>query len=87
MKFDPNIFWNLTLVEANLIVEGDKKRLEQEFMIQTYAVLNGVGLTFGGKGFKFINPFDLKDKEDNKPQRSREDLLNELEEIKQSFKK
>lgn len=87
MKFNPDIFWGLTLVEANLIVEGDKERLELDFMVQTYAVLNALGLTLGGKGFKFINPFDLKDKDDNKPQRSREDLLSELEQLKQSFKK
>lgn len=87
MKFNPDIFWSLTLVEANLIVEGDKERLELDFMVQTYAVLNAVGLTFGGKGFKFINPFDLKDENNNKPQRTREDLLSELEELKQSFKR
>jgi hypothetical protein len=88
MKFNPDIFWNLTLVEANLIVEGDKERLELDFMVQTYAVLNALGLTLGGKGYKFVNPFELKDENNNdKPQRTREDLLSELEELKQSFKR
>ena len=57
MKFSPTEFWNLTLKEAELIVKGDRKRQENEFMLNVYASMNGIGLTMGGKKFKFQNPF------------------------------
>ena len=87
MKFNPNVFWNLTLYEAELVVKGDRERQEQDFMVQTYAVMNGIGLTFGGKGFKFINPFNNKQENSEKPQRTRDDLLKELQEVKARFNK
>lgn len=84
MKFSPNEFWNLTLKEAELIVQGDKERREDEFMIRVHAHTNAIGLTMGGKGFKFQNPFESK-QEQGKPKKSREELLAELERAKKRF--
>ena len=84
MKFSPTEFWNLTLKEAELIVKGDRKRQENEFMLNVYANMNGIGLTMGGKKFKFQNPFK-SEKVDEKPKRTREELLAELEDVKRMF--
>ena len=84
MRFAPSEFWDLTLVEAQLIVIGDKERQEQEFFIQTYAMINAVGSAFGGKKFEFINPF--RENKKTKPQKTREELLRELEEVKDRFR-
>ena len=88
MKFTPNDFWNLTLVEAELILKGDKERQEMEFMIQVYSVMNGIGSVLGGKDFNFINPFNkAKDKKELPKKKSREELLQDLEDIKKTFDK
>ena len=84
MKFSPTEFWNLTLKEAELIVKGDRKRQENEFMLNVYANMNGIGLTMGGKKFKFQNPFK-GEKMDDKPKRTREELLAELDDVKRMF--
>ena len=84
LKFAPYVFWDLTLVEAQLIIVGDKERKEQEFFIQTYAMMNAIGSCFGGKKFEFMNPF--KEDKKNKPQKkTREELLEELNEVKNKF--
>lgn len=86
LKFTPNDFWNLTLVEAELILKGDKERQEMKFMMQVYSVMNGIGSVLGGKGFKFINPFNkAKDKENLPKKKTREELLQDLEDIKKAF--
>ena len=84
MKFSPTEFWNLTLKEAELIVKGDRARQENEFMLNVYANMNGIGLTMGGKKFKFQNPFK-SEKVDEKPKRTREELLAELDDVKKMF--
>lgn len=86
MKFNPSVFWELTLVEANLIVKGDKDRQENEFKLNMYANVNAIGMTLSGKGFKPIDPF--KSEEKKKPKsKTREDLLAELEMVKRRFNK
>ena len=58
-----------------------------EFMIQVYSVMNGIGM-LGGKKFEFINPFNkAKDKKELPKKKSREELLQELEDIKKTFDK
>ena len=53
-------------------------------MLNVYASMNGIGLTMGGKKFKFQNPFK-SEKVDEKPKRTREELLAELEDVKRMF--
>lgn len=87
MKFNPITFYDLLLVEASLIIQGNRKAKEEEFHLMETAVLNAVGMGFGGKGFKPINPFgDNKKGKSKKKTRSRDDLLAELESIKKGFK-
>ena len=84
MKFRPCDFWNLTPAEAELVVKGDKERQEQDFITNTYSMINAIGMSFN-KNFKFIDPFK-EQKNEEKPKKSREDLLKELEDIKKNFK-
>ena len=59
-----------------------------KFMMQVYSVMNGIGSVLGGKGFKFINPFNkAKDKENLPKKKTREELLQDLEDIKKAFDK
>ena len=84
LGFAPEIFYNLTLRECQLIVEGDKKHQEQFLFNMSYAVINGIGSTFGDKKFKFINPFgDEKKKKTNKP--DKEKLLKDMRDLKKMF--
>lgn len=87
LGFAPEIFYNLTLRECQLIVEGDKKHQEQFLFNMSYAVINGIGSTFGDKKFKFINPFgdEKKKKKTNKP--DKEKLLKDMRDLKKMFNK
>ena len=59
-----------------------------EFMIQVYSVMNGIGSALGGKKFEFINPFNkAEDKKELPNKKSREELLQDLEDIKKTFDK
>ena len=53
----------------------------------SYAVINGIGCTFGDKKFKFINPYEKINKQVEKKKPTREQLLNRLDALKKSFKK
>lgn len=53
----------------------------------SYAVINGIGCTFGDKKFKFINPYEKDRKESDKKKVTREQLLKDYEKLKNSFKK
>jgi hypothetical protein len=77
----------LTLKECELINKGNKEHQEQELINMSYAVINGIGCTFGDKKFKFINPYEKDRKETQKKQVTREQLLRDYEKLKQSFKK
>lgn len=87
LGFAPEIFYGLTLRECQLIVEGDRKHQEQFLYNMSYAVINGIGTTFGDKKFKFINPFGDEKKKANKPKQTREKLLNDMEDLKRMFNK
>lgn len=53
----------------------------------SYAVINGIGCTFGDKKFKFINPYEKDRKEVQKKQVTREQLIRDYEKLKESFKR
>lgn len=74
----------MTLKEAELIIKGDKERQEKEFMLGVYAHMNAIGMTMGGKKYKFQNPFE-SERGQGKPKKSREELLAELERAKKLF--
>ena len=84
LGFAPEIFYNLTLRECQLIVEGDRKHQEQFLFNMSYAVINGIGTTFGDKKFRFINPFENEKKKSTKKPK-KEQLLNDMEDLKKMF--
>lgn len=84
LGFAPEIFYNLTLRECQLIVEGDRKHQEQFLFNMSYAVINGIGTTFGDKKFRFINPFESEKKKSTKKPK-KEQLLNDMEDLKKMF--
>ena len=53
----------------------------------SYAVINGIGCTFGDKKFKFINPFKVeRDKAKKKASMpTREQMLKDIEDVKKMF--
>ena len=55
-------------------------------MINVYAHMNAIGMTMGGKKYKFQNPFE-NERGQGKPKKSREELLAELERAKKLFNK
>lgn len=87
MKFNPKDFWELTLVEADLIIKGDYERRENDFKLNMYANVNAIGMTLNGKKFKLIDPFEKKETEGGPKKKTREDLLAELESVKRRFNK
>ena len=58
LGFAPETFYNLLLKECVLIIDGDRDRQEQELINMSYAVINGIGCTFGDKKFKLITPYE-----------------------------
>lgn len=84
LGFAPEIFYSLTLKECQLIVEGDRKYQEQFLFNMSYAVINGIGTTFGDKKFKFINPFENEKKKSAKKP-DKDQLLNDMEDLRRMF--
>lgn len=89
LGFAPETFYNMTLKECDLIFKGDKEYKEQYLVNMSYAVINGIGTTFGDKKFKFINPYDDERKETKKKVKqkntTREQLLDDINDIKKQF--
>ena len=55
----------------------------------SYAVINGIGSTWGDKKFKFINPYEDSRKESNKEnaKQTKEQVLNDMEDLKKMFRR
>lgn len=73
MKFSPSEFWNMTLHEAFLVIEGDRDRQENDFFLFYFAHTNALGACLS-KNHKFTNPFEKKGK---KPKESSAEELKE----------
>lgn len=54
----PNCFYTSEIREVLLAIEGYKKGREDEFVANQTAVINAIGVFFGGKQFKPTNPFE-----------------------------
>lgn len=73
-----------------MIIKGRKEQEEQDFALMQIACTNAIGTCFGGKKFKSINPFKEEEKEKKKStanKKTREQLLQELQQIKDKFRK
>lgn len=81
MRFAPSEFWEMTIKEANLVIEGDKLRQENDFMINYYAQMNAIGCCLS-KDYKFTNPFKKEEKEKQvKPKKTADELKAELKDM------
>lgn len=91
LGFAPETFYNLLLKECVLIIDGDRDRQEQELINMSYAVINGIGCTFGDKKFKLINPYEKENKKagsgENKARVTRDQMLKDMEDIRKMFNK
>ena len=87
LGFTPETFYNMTLKETQLVIDGDRRHQEQYLYNMSYAVINGIGARFDKK-FKFINPFDdNKKSKKNKAHKesNRDQLLRDMNDIKKQF--
>lgn len=80
MKFSPTEFWNMTLHEAYLVIDGDEKRQENDFFSYYYASLNAIGGCFNKK-HEFINPYDKKKKKNKSKKKTADELKTELDDL------
>ena len=80
MKFSPTEFWNMTLHEAYLVIDGDEKRQENDFFSYYYASLNAIGGCLNKK-HEFINPYDKKKKKNKSKKKTAEELKTELDDL------
>lgn len=91
LGFAPETFYNLLLKECVLIIDGDRDRQEQELINMSYAVINGIGCTFGDKKFKLINPYEKENKKagsgENKARVTRDQMLKDMEDVRKMFNK
>ena len=89
LGFAPETFYNLLLKECVLIIDGDRDRQEQELINMSYAVINGIGCTFGDKKFKLINPYEKENKKagsgENKARVTRDQMLKDMEDVRKMF--
>lgn len=59
---DPATFFDLSVEECHLIINGYRNRLKDNFYYNQLAMYNAVGSHLQGKKFKIIDPFDEKSK-------------------------
>lgn len=79
LGFTPTAFYSSELREVKLAIEGYNSGKEQDFYLSQTAMINAVGMFFGGKGFKLTNPFEKKRKKvESVTARSKEETFNYL---------
>lgn len=73
-----------------MIIDGSNDQQEQELISMSYAVINGIGSTWGDKKFKFINPYEDTRKESNKKEnakQTKEQVLKDMDDLKKMFRR
>ena len=80
MRFAPSEFWEMTIKEANLVIEGDKVRQENDFMVNYFAQRNAIASCIAKK-FEFVNPFDKEKKKKANSKRTADELKSELDDM------
>lgn len=89
--YNPNIFYDLLFKEAEMIIKGRREQEEQDFTLMQIACTNAIGTCFGGKKFKPIQPFKREEKKSSNvatnKNKTREELLSQLQQIKDKFQK
>ncbi len=77
MKQSPLSFYEMTIREVSLAIEGHNNALERDYHLQFLAAYNAQGLINGGKKFKAIDPFE-KAEEKHIPTREERDKVFEF---------
>lgn len=80
----PTIFFSLMPRECKLILQGHQSEQEESFFLNFIAMRNAIGACFGGKDFKFENPFE-KINNESKPKITKQQAHNELRELFDTF--
>lgn len=57
---DPATFFDLSVQECHLIIDGYRNRLKDNFYYNQLAVYNAMGTHLQGKKFKLVDPFEEK---------------------------
>ena len=60
MKISPNCFYQMSIRESSLAVNGHFKAVERDYNLAFMASYNANGAIQGGKKFKIEHPFDKK---------------------------
>lgn len=62
MKQSPLSFYQMTIREVALAIEGHNNALERDYHLNFLAAYNAQGLMNGGKKFKVVDPFEKQEK-------------------------
>lgn len=81
----PTSFYELTIREANLVLEGYENEKKEQYYMDLYSNFNAIGMALGGKEFKPLNPFETKELKPRET--SIEERKQTLEYLKEKFKK
>lgn len=81
----PTSFYDLTIREASLVLEGYENERKEQYQIALYSNFNAIGMALGGKDFKPLNPFETKELKPRET--SIEERKQTLEYLREKFKK
>lgn len=72
MGIDPTAFYSSSPREMNIAIEGYRDGRKEQFNLSQIAMMNAIGIFFGGKQFKVTNPFDeIKEEKTVTPEEKR----------------
>ena len=84
MKISPNCFYQMSIRESSLAVNGHFKAVERDYNLAFMASYNANGAIQGGKKFKIEHPFDKK-KQQAAKKPTKEERDSTLEWLKTKF--
>ena len=73
MKQPPLSFYELSIREVALAIEGHNQAIERDYHLNLLAMYNAQGMINIGKKFKVIDPFENKGKSKKKPTKEERD--------------
>ena len=73
MKQSPLSFYELSIREVALAIEGYNQAIERDYHLNLLAMYNAQGMINIGKKFKVIDPFENKGKSKKKPTKEERD--------------
>lgn len=85
MRISPTSFYELTIREASLVLEGYENEKKEQYHIALYSNFNAIGMALGGKEFKPLDPFNVNEVKPRKT--SKKEREETLEYLKEKFNK